>query len=175
MAVEPGSLDALVAELIERVSGATDLGDACSVVLETAGREFSLERALFVVPTHAGLRGAAWGLEARTQSVLRQLDHSESPILELIEHAGPHGGSPTLRRQGSFPPLDFRSFVSFTVAGITGQTIGAALIEADEVDDDCLRFAELAARLGPLLDRIARAGLLVSDRCLGQQRAEEQV
>jgi PAS domain S-box-containing protein len=156
VAVEPGPTDALVAELMEKLSRSPDLGDACSIVLERAARQFNLQRALLVVNTEAGLRGAVWGTEARTQSVLRALDEPDSPVLDLIEHGGLHGGSPAVRSPGSFPPLDFHSFVAFTFRDASGCSIGAVLVETAVVDESCVRFAELAARVGPLLGRIAQ-------------------
>jgi PAS domain S-box-containing protein len=154
--VEPGSQDALVAELIEQLARSPNLGDACSIVLERAARQFGLQRAVFAVHTEAGLRGAVWGTESRTQSVLRALDEPDSPLLELIEHGALHGGAPALRRAGSFPPLDFRSFVAFSFHDASDRSIGAVLVEADAVDEACVDFAELAARLGPLLGRLAQ-------------------
>jgi PAS domain S-box-containing protein len=155
VAAEPGPPDVLVAELIERLSRAPTLGDACSIVLERAARLFNLDRAVFVVNTEAGLRGAVWGTEARTASVLRAFDEPDSPLLELIEHGALQGGAPSVRGAGSFPPLDFRSYVAFSFRDAFGRSIGAVLVEAAVVDESCARFAELAARVGPLLGRFA--------------------
>ncbi|MBR9988918.1 MAG: PAS domain-containing protein [Gemmatimonadetes bacterium] len=156
MAAEPGPPDALVAELIEELSRASDLGEACSIVLERAARQFHLQRAVFLVNTEAGLRGAVWGSDERTHDVLRALDEPDSPVLELIEHGGLHGGAPAVRSADSFPPLHFRSFVAFTFRDDAGRSIGAVLLEADAVDDAAVQFAHLTSRLGPLLSRLAR-------------------
>lgn len=170
MAPEPRALDSVVAEVIERLTHAADLSDACSILLERAAREFALGRALFVVNTDAGLRGAAWGLEVRTQRVLREFDQPDSPVIELIERGALHGGSPALRSPGSFPPLDFRSFVAFTFRNHADRPIGAVLVEADAVDESCVTLAALAARLGPLLGRLATAESLAS---LGDRSARQ--
>ena len=171
MDVEPGQPDVLVAELIEKLSRSPDVGDACSIVLERAAREFGLKRAVLVVKTDAGLRGAVWGTEARTQAVLRSLDEPDSPVLELIEHGALHGGAPAVRRAGSFPPLDFHSFVAFSFRDLSDRPIGAVLIEAGTIDESCTRFAELAARLGPLLGRLAQIESLTS---VGQRSSRQR-
>ena len=155
MAVEPGPSDVIVAELLEELSRAPDLGDACSIVLERAARQFGLQRAVLVVNTEAGLRGAVWGTDSRTQSVLRALDQPDSPVLDLIENGALHGGSPVVRSPGSFPPLDFTSFVAFSFRDVSGRAIGAGLVESDVVDDACTGFYHLLARVGPMLGRFA--------------------
>jgi PAS domain S-box-containing protein len=171
VAPEPRALDSVVAEVIERLTHSADLSDACSTLLERAAREFDLGRALFVVNTDAGLRGAAWGLDVRTQRVLRELDQPDSPVIDLIERGALHGGSPALRSGGSFPPLDFRSFVAFTFRNHADRPIGAGIVEADAVDESCMTFAALAARLGPLLGRLAHAESLAS---LGDRSARQR-
>jgi PAS domain S-box-containing protein len=156
VAAEPGHPDVLVANLIERISRSPDLGDACSIVLESAARQLDLKRAVLVVNTEAGLRGAVWGTDTRTQSVLRALDEPDSPVLELIEHGALHGGAPAVRRAGSFPPLDFHSFVTFSFRDASERPIGAVLVEAGVIDESCTLLAELTSRLGPLLGRLAQ-------------------
>jgi PAS domain S-box-containing protein len=171
VAPEPRAQDSVVAELIEQLALSADLSDACSILLERSAREFGLGRTLFVVSTEAGLRGAAWGLDVRTQRVLRELDQPDSPVIDLIERGALHGGSPTLRTAGSFPPLEFRSFVSFTFRDHADRVIGAGLVEADAVDQSCLDFAALVTRLGPLLGRLALAESLAS---LGDRSARQR-
>src|SRR5690606_29977564 len=106
--------------------------------------------------------GAVWGMDTRAHAVLRALNEPDSPALELIEHGALHGGAPALRTAGAFPPLDFRSFVAFAFRDATDRSIGAVLVEADAIDSSCTRFAELAARLGPLFGRIAQVESLTA-------------
>jgi len=171
VAAEPRALDSVVAEVIERLTLSADLSDACSILLERAAGEFALGRTLLVVRTDAGLRGAAWGLDVRTQRVLREFEQPDSPIIDLIEHDALQGGTPVLRTAGSFPPLDFRSYVAFTFRNHADRPIGAALVEADSVDESCVQLAALAARLGPLLGRLAHTESLAS---LGDRSARQR-
>jgi PAS domain S-box-containing protein len=171
VAAEPRALDSVVAEVIERLTLSADLSDACSILLERAAREFGLGRTLLAVRTDAGLRGAAWGLDVRTQRVLREFEQPDSPVIDLIEHAALQGGSPALRTAGSFPPLDFRSYVAFTFRNHAERPIGAVLVEADSIDESCVQLAALAARLGPLLGRLAHTESLAS---LGDRSARQR-
>ncbi|HSK18623.1 MAG TPA: ATP-binding protein [Longimicrobiales bacterium] len=155
MAVEPGPPDVIVAELLEEISRAPDLGDACSIVLERAARQFGLQRAVLAVNTEAGLRGAVWGTDSRTHSVLRALDQPDSPVLDLIENGALQGGAPVVRGAGSFPPLEFTSFVAFSFRDVSGKVIGAGLVESHVVDDSSTGFFSLMSRLGPMLGRFA--------------------
>jgi PAS domain S-box-containing protein len=163
VAVGQRPLDHLVAELLERLSRAPDVGDACSMVLERVAREADFGRAVLVVRTAAGLRGAFWGMsEQHARQMLRELSEPESPLLELIEHGAVHGGAPTVRRAGSFPPIDFRSFIALTFRDAANAPVGAALFEADAVDATALGIAALLARLGPMLGRLAQIETLLS-------------
>jgi PAS domain S-box-containing protein len=172
VAVGLRALDPLVAALLEQISRAPDIGDACSVILERIAREANLGRAVLVVRTAAGLRGAFWGLsEQHARQMLRTLGEPESPLVELIEHGAVHGGAPTVRRAGSFPPIDFRSFIAFTFRGSSNAPIGAALLEADAVDETVTQIAALLSRLGPMLGRIAQVeSLLTTGERTGRQR-----
>jgi PAS domain S-box-containing protein len=157
VAVDPRPPDHLVAELLERIARAGDLGDACSLILERAAREVALDRTVLAVQTAAGLKGALWGYpEPRAHGLLRELSEPDSPFLELIEHGAVHGGAPTVRSRGSFPPLDFDSFVAFTFKGHLQETAGAMLLDAAEVNESAQALAQLLARLGPLLSRLAQ-------------------
>ncbi|HEX6135642.1 MAG TPA: ATP-binding protein [Longimicrobiales bacterium] len=148
--------ESLVAGLLEQLTRSADLAGACSILVERAGRELELERAVFVVKTDAGLRGASWGMpDVQIGSALRELGEPDSAIMELILHGGLHGGSPSVRSTGSFPPLDFRSFVAFSFRGLDDTAIGAGFVEADAVDEACTSFAALLDHVGPLFGRLA--------------------
>ncbi|HEX6309049.1 MAG TPA: ATP-binding protein [Longimicrobiales bacterium] len=165
-------LDSLVTGLLEQLTRSADLAEACSILLEGAGRELALERAVLVVNTDAGLRGALWGMpDVPVASVLREVGEPDSPIMELIQHGALHGGTPAVRGSGSFPPLDFRSFVAFSIRGADRDVIGAAFVEADAVDEACRAFAEIADRTGPLLGRLAQVESL---RATGLRTARQR-
>ena len=171
MAVDLRPLDPLVAEQLEQLARATALSDACSVILERASREIGLGRTVLAVQTAAGLRGAVWGLNERHTHILRTLSEPDSPLLELIQHGAVHGGAPTLRGRGSFPPLDFTSFVAFTFRDATHQPVGAVLLEAEKVDEAAVTFAGLMNRVGPVLALLARVeSLNTSGERAGRQR-----
>jgi PAS domain S-box-containing protein len=172
VAVEVRLPEPLVGELLEQLSRAVDVSEACSLVLERAARTSGLGRAVLAVDTSAGLRGAVWGLpEQAARRTLRELSDADSPLMELIQHGAVHGGSPTLRTAGSFPPLDFTSFVAFTFRDAAQQPVGAVLVEAAAIDEPVQLLAALLARLGPMLGHLARIETLVSrgDRT-GRQR-----
>src|SRR5690606_14643952 len=103
--------------------------------------------------TEPGLRGALWGMpDVRSRNVLRELGEPDSPVMELIRHGALQGGAPSLRGPGSFPPLDFRSFVVCSFRGTGDTAIGACFIEADAVDDRARDLSSLLNHLGPAFD-----------------------
>ena len=56
------SSDAIVAELVERIARVHDLQEGCSLVLDRIVDEGQFDRAILLVTTDAGMRGAGWGI-----------------------------------------------------------------------------------------------------------------
>src|SRR5688572_17583492 len=75
MRVAPRTADAIVAELAERIARVHDLAEGCSLVLDRIVSEGDFERAVLLVLSENGLRGAAWGIE---DSVYKQLTNPQS-------------------------------------------------------------------------------------------------
>jgi PAS domain S-box-containing protein len=152
VAAEPLSLDALAARLHEELVHASDLEEACSLVLESAARAFGIGRAVLVVRTETRVRGAIWGLDPGRPIVHDLADASDSSVVELIRE----GARPGVYGAGSFPPLPFETTVAFTFRGLGDRPLGAVLIDATSVDERCTRVFELLERIGPAIGRVAQ-------------------
>jgi PAS domain S-box-containing protein len=150
-------LDSLVAELYEDLARAGDVAEACSIVLAAAAHAFDIGRAVLLVRSEAGIRGAEWGLPPGHPIAHDLADHSDPIVVELIQE----GARPAVYGGGTFAPLPFSSTVAATFPGLPEQpALGLILIDADSVDERCDRFLELLTRIGPALARVAQVEAL---------------
>ena len=148
------SLEESYAGLHDSLVRSVDLAEGCSVLLEAMARHAALGRAVLVARSDAGLRGALWGMpEELTRTVVRELSEADSLVADLILR----GSEPTVYPAGSFPPLDFTSYVVFTFTGVNPQpALGVVLVEGEAVGEACRAAAVMSNRMGPALGRVAQ-------------------
>jgi PAS domain S-box-containing protein len=147
-------LDAITARVFEDLARTEDAGQACAAVLRVLGEELGISNALIVIRTDTGTRGAVSGLpQEAARPLIHELSRPGSPLIRLLES----GGGPAVHAGGSFPPLEFQSYVAFTFAGgRPAPPLGVVLIEAGAVEDGSADAAALLARIGPALGRVAQ-------------------
>jgi PAS domain-containing protein len=167
VAAEADRLDSLVAALYERLARIDDLGQASAAVLETLAHAIRLPDAVLVLKAEAGVNGAVWGLpHESTRFIVRAV--ADGALLErIMATAAP----PAVYPAGSFPPLDFGSYVAVAVPGLRPRpALGALIVEGDVVDATLERVAALLRRMGPALARVAQIeALSAGDRRLSRQ------
>jgi PAS domain S-box-containing protein len=158
--VESPGVDGLVTELYAALVRAEDLAEACSVVLDALMRDCGERNAVLVARSEAGVRGAVCGRAADQAGLLiEQLAAPESQLVELLQA----GAAPALFPRGSFPPLEYGSFVAFTFPGLHPQPpLGAVIIDADHIDEACSRMQQIVHRIGPPLARVAQREALTA-------------
>jgi PAS domain S-box-containing protein len=169
VAEEPLRLDTLFAELHEQLTCTEKLADACSGVLDAVRRAAGIDRAVLLARSDTGIRGAVAGLpRERADRTIEELGEADSLLVHLVRH----GAEPALHPAGSFPPLDFRSFVAFTFRGLHPHPpLGAVLIDAAAVDAACRTAATIMHRVGPALARVAQVeSLTTRDRRTARHR-----
>jgi PAS domain S-box-containing protein len=154
VAAAPPRLDALYAELHEDLTRTENLADACAGVLDAVRRAVGFGRGVLVARSDAGIRGAVSNLPAeRAARVVEELGEADSLLVHMIQH----GAEPAVYPAGSFPPLDFPSFVALSFRGPHHDTpLGVMIIDAAAVDDACLTAATIMRRIGPALARVAQ-------------------
>jgi PAS domain S-box-containing protein len=157
VAVEPVPLDPVVATLYDELAYASDLTEACSVVLHTAARAYGIDRAVLIARSEAGVRGAVWGLPPDRSIISGLADADSSAVTELIQE----GARPDVHSAASFPTLPFTSTIAFSFRGLQDTpALGVMLIEGDEVDERCTQAAALLGRIGPSMARVAQVEAL---------------
>jgi PAS domain S-box-containing protein len=147
--------DSVVAELLEALARVDDLAEACSLVLEAAGRHAGSGRnAVLLARSESGVEGAVWGAGAhRSHWLVRQLAAPDAPLLELIQE----GVSTQVLEGSRFPPLPYASVVVFTFEGINPTPpLGAILVDASEPDGFCEILRQLVRRAGPAMARVGQ-------------------
>jgi PAS domain S-box-containing protein len=154
VAAAPLQLDALYAELHEDLTRTENLADACAGVLDAVRRAAGFGRGVLVARSDAGIRGAVSNLPAeRAARVVEELSDADSLLVHMIQH----GAEPAVYPAGSFPPLDFPSFVALPFRGLHHDPpLGVMIIDAAAVDDACLAAATIMRRIGPALARVAQ-------------------
>jgi PAS domain S-box-containing protein len=154
VAVDPFRLDALAATLFESLARTEDAAQACGVVLQGVARELGVGNAVLLVRTDTTARGAIAGLPLESaRPLIHELAAPDSAVSRLLEEVR----GPATFPAGSFPPLEFDSFVAFTFAGVqAGVPLGVMLLDAAEADDACRQAADVVARVGIALGRVAQ-------------------
>jgi PAS domain S-box-containing protein len=146
------SVDAIVAELVERIARVHDLQEGCSLVLDRIVDEGQFDRAILLVSTDAGMRGAGWGIP---DSVFKFLTDATTDAgmtaLALAQSAGIRS-MPTEH----IPELGFNTVVSVCFTGIHDVPCGVLLLDAHPTDKRIQFVADVANRCGSTLHRSAR-------------------
>ena len=146
------SSDAIVAELVERIARVHDLQEGCSLVLDRIVDEGQFDRAILLVTTDAGMRGAGWGIP---DSVFKYLTDATTDAgttaLSLAQSVGVRA-MPTEH----IPELGFLNVVAVSFGGILNAPCGVLLLDAHPTDKRIELVAEVANRCGPTLHRSAR-------------------
>jgi PAS domain S-box-containing protein len=157
---EPPLLDALYARLHDDLIRADDLEAGCSVLLDALAGEVGVGKAVLVARTDTGLRGAVSGIPTElTRSIVRELADPDSLLVDLILR----GSEPNVFAAGTFPPLDFTSYVAFSFTGLHPQpALGAVLMEAGAIDERVEAAVALIQRMGPALARVGQLEVLAS-------------
>jgi PAS domain S-box-containing protein len=170
VAAGPPRLEGLYATLHEELTRTENLADACSGVLDAVCRMSGIGRAVLVARYDAGVQGAvSWLPSRRSGRLLDELGEPDSLVLHLVQH----GAEPAVYPAGSFPPLDFPSFVALTYPGLHPQPpLGLLIIEAGEVDDACLQAAAIVRRMGPALARVSQLESLTGRAARNSRRRD---
>ena len=161
--------DAVVAELLERLSAVSDLSDACSIVLERAATISGVGCALVAVRGERGLLGCGWGIDPRkTQAIMRAADETGSAIVDAIANLK----TPVIRPGDWIPELGFSHCLKIPFPGVHGDTnLGVLVLDADAMTPEIETAAEIFRRCGPALGRVLQIeGLTDRVRRLNHQR-----
>ncbi len=146
------SVDVVVAELIERIARVHDLQEGCSLVLDRIVDEGKFDRAILLLVTEAGMRGASWGIPDAVFKLLT--DATSDPgttALTLVQNAGTRNIP-----SEHIPDLGFDAIVSICFAGIRNAPCGLLLLDTP-ADDPRIDFARaVVTRCGPTMHRSAR-------------------
>jgi PAS domain S-box-containing protein len=146
------SIDVIVAELVERIARVHDLQEGCSLVLDRIVDEGQLDRAILLVTTDAGMRGAGWGIpDSAFKFLIDATTDAGMTALALAQSAGIRS-MPTEH----IPELGFTNVVSVCFTGIRAVPCGVLLIDAPPTDQRVAFVADVANRCGPTLHRSAR-------------------
>ncbi len=152
MRVAVRSVDAIVAELVERIARVHDLPEGCSLVLDRIVDDGQLNRAILLVATDSGMRGASWGVP---DSVFKFLTDATTDAgttaLALAQSAGTRSVQPE-----HIPELRFESVTAVCFTGIKDAPCGVLLLDAVPTDPNVQFVTEILQRCGPTLHRSAR-------------------
>jgi PAS domain S-box-containing protein len=146
------SVDAVVAELIERIARVHDLQEGCSLVLDRIVGEGQLERAILLVVTESGMRGAGWGIsDAVFKHLTDATTDAGATALALAQTPGVRTTPPD-----HIPELNFAAVTSICFTGINDQPCGVVLLDIVPADPKVKFAADALARCGIALHRSAR-------------------
>jgi len=149
VSVAAQTIDSLVADVLERLSGASDLSEACSIALDRIVTEFATPRAALIVRNEGGLAGVGWNVpQVVVDTAIAEATDPEDRLVQLI--AG--GGEPALVPAARLPAFGFDACM-LPVPGCRGTGLGVAIIETDEITDRTCAVAEVLRRVGPGLHR----------------------
>jgi PAS domain S-box-containing protein len=158
VAVPASRLGSIAADLFEDLARTDEIAQACAAVLQRVCDELGITGAALLVRTGIEVRGAVLGLQPHEAApLIRRLAQPESHLIRMLAE----GAAPDVHEAGSFPPLEFTSFVAFTIPGLRpAPPFGVVVLEADRVDNACSSAAALLARVGPALGRVAQVEAL---------------
>ena len=146
------SADLITAELIERIARVHDLQEGCSLVLDRIVGEGAFARAVLLLATDSGLRGAGWGVTDAVFKVLTDATtDAGTTALALAQSVGTRAVPPD-----HIPELGFTSITCICFAGIKHAACGVLFMEAELADARVQAVTEILNRCGPTLHRSAR-------------------
>jgi PAS domain S-box-containing protein len=162
-----GPSDRLIAELLTQLARVREVAEACSLVLDRLASDAGLERALMIIDTGAGMRGAARDLTYRDMADI--LANAAEPDSALHEALGVD--RPTVFPRSSLPPIHFGTSVVLPVPGAGKRRLGIVVAESSTIDDRCRTAREILERSGPGLERAVQVEVLGERvRKLGEQQ-----
>jgi signal transduction histidine kinase len=146
------SVDAIVAELLERIARVHDLQQGCSVVLDRVVDEGEFDRAILLLTTDIGLRGAGWGIPDAVYKVLTDAtSDAGATALAVVQKPGVR-----LVPTEHLPQLGFNAITAIAFTGINQAPCGVLLLDAS-LDNKHVQFAaQIVNRCGSPLHRSAR-------------------
>ena len=148
------SADQITAELIERIARVHDLQEGCSLVLDRIVDGGAFERAVLLVVTDSGMRGAAWGVtDAVFQDLIDATTDHGATALALAQTAGIRAMPPE-----HLPQLGFAAIVAICFTGIKNAPCGVLLLDALPDSAGVQLATRIVQRCGPTLHRSARIG-----------------
>ena len=142
--------DALIAELLEQLAVASDVAEACSLLVDRVSGAAGLDRAILIVEVGARLTGAARDPNYRQlERVLQSAHEPDSPIRAAIESLREPGVLPSRE----LPGIDFTAHVAIPIDSAGTGRIGIFVAEAAELDDRCIFAQALLHHCGTALGR----------------------
>ena len=156
MSAAARSVDQIVAELIERIARVHDLQEGCSVVLDRIVDEGKFDRAILLLNSDSGLRGAGWGISDSVFKILTDAStDAGATALGLVQAAGVRSIPPD-----HLPDLNFRAITSIVFKGVRGNPAGLLLLDAP-LDHPAVPFiVDVVNRCGVSLYRSSRVAEL---------------
>jgi PAS domain S-box-containing protein len=144
------SLEALTADLLERLAQVDEVLPACSLVLEQVAVEVGLGRALALVRVEDSVRGVGFGVaDDRVGAIVASARAGEGPFADWLRAAQPTPLPDAVELLG-FDGVA----VPFRTAG--DKPLGCAFFELDCVDGRIDLLAGLLRRCGPAIGRCAQ-------------------
>ena len=158
-----------LAELAEQVARVHDLADGCSLVLDRVVSDCEFDRAILLMNTDTGLRGAAWGIaDAAYKQLTNAGTDTGAAAIAVAQKVGTRHLPPE-----HLPELEFASITCITFSGIQNQPAGVLFVEGQPSQDRVAAAAEIVLRLGPSLHRSARIADL--EAALTRQTRQQQM
>lgn len=155
-----------LAELAERIARVHDLADGCSLVLDRIVSEFGFDRAVLLLNTEAGLRGASWGIpDAAYKNLTNAGSDSGVTAIAIAQRIGVRNVP-----VDHLPGLHFTAISAVTFSGIRDVPAGVMLLDAPHDDERVVRAAETVSRVGPSLHRSARIADLEAQIAKGSRQ-----
>ena len=146
------SVDQTVAELVERIARVHNLQEGCSLVLDRIVDGGKFDRAILLLSSESGMRGAGWGIP---DSVFKFLTDASTDAgataVGLAQTLGVRAIPPE-----HIPDLGFTAITSITFAGIGDSPAGVLLIDAAPNHPGLKFTIEVVNRCGASLHRSAR-------------------
>ncbi|MBX6363262.1 MAG: PAS domain S-box protein [Gemmatimonadetes bacterium] len=155
MSVGARSLEALTADLLERLAQVDEVLPACSLVLERLAAEVGADRALALVRVDDSIRGVGLGVaDDRVEALMAWARPGDGPFAACLRAAQP------LPAPEADEILGFR-VVAVPFRGCGDRPLGCAFFELDGIGDRAELLGELLRRCGPA---IGRCGQLEASR-----------
>jgi PAS domain S-box-containing protein len=146
------SADAIVAELVERIARVHDLQEGCSVVLDRVVDEGDFKRAILLMATEHGLRGAGWGITDNVFKLLLDANtDAGATALAIVQRPGVRAIPPE-----HIPELGFAHVTAFAFTGVNDTPCGVLLVDVPMTNQRLEFAAEIVGRCGASLHRSAR-------------------